>query len=119
MAFGFPAYHNEKRNLTVEPDVARAIARKALFNMGLTEIGYHKEALDFKTKGTAMTLSERILIYIGKIEILAHSECLFPTQFIDFGKNKKNVEAFWQEYERLLKETKQSSGSLDKRVAEE
>jgi hypothetical protein len=102
MAFGFPAYHNEKRKLTTDPETAKELSRKALVNMGLTEIGYHKKALDFKTNGTAMTLSERVLVFVGNTEMKIHSECLFPTQFLDFGKNKKNVEAFWKEYEKLL-----------------
>lgn len=104
MAMGFPAYHSEKRDLTLSPDLTWDLAEQALINAGFKELGHHQKALDFKTQGTAMTLSERVLVFIGFKEMKVHSECLFPGQFLDFGKNKRNVEAFWKEYDKLLKE---------------
>lgn len=104
MAFGFPAYHSEIRNLTVSPDITWDLAEQALKNAGFKDLGYHATALDYKTQGTAMTLSERVLVFIGFKEMKIHSECIFPGQFIDFGKNKMNVKAFLREYDKLLSE---------------
>lgn len=102
MAFGFPAYHSETRNLVVSPDITWDLAEQALKNAGFKDLGYHDKALDYKTQGTAMTLSERVLVFIGFKEMKVNSECIFPGQFIDFGKNKRNVEVFWKEYDILL-----------------
>lgn len=108
MAFGFPAYHNEQLKHHLTKELAESIAKKALLNLGFTELGIHDKAIDFKTQGTAMALAERILIYVGKTEIRVHSECLNPAQFLDFGKNKKNVEKVLEEFFRLAEEEEEN-----------
>lgn len=106
MAFGFPAYHNEKIKHHLTKEQAEEIAKQAVENLGYTELGVHDKALDYKSLGTPMTLAERILIFVGNTEIRFHSECLNPAQFLDFGKNKRNVEKILAEFLRLAKEEK-------------
>lgn len=97
MAIGLPAKYMLKEKHQVTKELADEIALVALKEMGCIELGYHKEAIDYKTIGSsALSLGERILIHTGPTEILVHSECLNPAQFLDFGKNKSNVSEFFE-----------------------
>lgn len=102
MAIGFPAYCKERKALIVSEDEAKIAAISALEKMHASEIGLHPFALDYKTQGTYLTMGERIYVNITPTEIIIRSECLLITQFIDFGKNKRNIDNFWKEYESFL-----------------
>ena len=103
MAFGFPAYYKDRKNLKFSTDKTKNIVLKVLEILGWQEIGLHPYALDYKTIGTMLTTGERVYINITDTEIIIRSECLFPTRIIDFGKNKFNINKFWAEYDKLLK----------------
>ena len=102
MAFGFPAYHKDRRNIVLSKEKTKEIAIKALENISCKEIGLHPFALDYKTTGGMLMNGERIYVNITDSEIIIRSECLFPTRVIDFGKNKSNIELFWIEYDLLM-----------------
>ena len=99
MAIGLPAYHEvrKKHNLSKSAYEAKVIA--ALKELPWIEIGFMPKAFDYRTQGTMMTFAERVLIYVGETEILVKSACLFPGQFLDFGKNRRNVEEFFRHYD--------------------
>ena len=102
MALGLPAYNQEKRKHGLANKAAcEEIVKDALKELPWIEIGYIKEAFDYRSLGSILTFAERILVYVGETEILVKSSCLFPGQFIDFGKNKRNVHDFFQTFERL------------------
>ena len=106
MAFNIPArYELKKKHLMTK----EACAEKVVATLGTLPwlpIGFLKDTpeyivYDYKSKGSMLTFAERIIIYIGATEILVKSECLFPAQFIDFGKNKRNVNDFFKAFNSL------------------
>lgn len=103
MAIGFPAYHKDRKALKLSVEATKAIAIEVLIDFEWTDIGEHPFALDYKTTGGIMTNGERLYINITETEIILRSECLFMSQFLDFGKNKANIDKFWAAYEAKLK----------------
>ena len=88
MAFGFPAYFKDRKNLSLSSKETKVLALSVLEDFGWLEIGLHPFALDYKTAGGVMTTGERFYINITDTEIILRSECLNHAQFLDFGKNK-------------------------------
>lgn len=96
MALGLPAYHEvRKKHLLGSKAACEAKVEKVLLQLPWIKIGFMPDAFDYRTPGTMLTFAERVLIYVGETEILVKSKCLFPAQFLDFGKNKRNVEEFF------------------------
>lgn len=102
MALGFPAYHQVRKKHGINKGLCQAKVEKALKVLPWIEIGYIKEAYDYRTRGSMMTFAERVVIYVGETEILVKSSCLFPAQFLDFGKNERNVELFFTVYNKSV-----------------
>jgi len=106
MKLNIPAkYELRKKHLMTKEECAEKVAL-ALEKSPWLPISFLKNTdayhvYDYKSKGTMLTFAERIIIYIGETEILVKSECLFPAQFIDFGKNKKNVLLFLKIFDQL------------------
>lgn len=98
MALGLPAYHSEKRKHLMDKASCEAKVQAVIDSLPWFKIGYLENAFDYRTQGTMLTFAERITIYVGETEILVKSECLFPAQFLDFGKNKKNVALFFEKF---------------------
>ncbi|MFT4970014.1 MAG: hypothetical protein ACI9O4_001766 [Chitinophagales bacterium] len=101
MAIGLPAYHEERRKHGSTKERCEEQVRQTLSRLPWIEIAYLKEAFDYRTGGTILTHAERIIVYVGNTEILVKSACLNPAQFLDFGKNKKNVVEFFKKYDNL------------------
>ena len=102
MALGFPAYHQLRKKHGLTKAQCEAKAAAALAALPWIEIAYLKNAaFDFRTQGSMMTFAERVVIYIGETEILVKSSCLFPAQFLDFGKNESNVNLFFETYQKV------------------
>ena len=99
MAIGLPAYHEVRKKHLLNKAACEARVEQTLAQLPWIKIGFMPDAFDYRTKGTMLTFAERILIYVGETEILVKSKCLFPGQFLDFGKNRKNVEEFFHYYE--------------------
>ena len=102
MAFGLPAFFKDRKTLKKSPEETKILATEILKSFEWTEIGLHPFALDYKTTGGVMTNGERFYINITEKEIILRSECLFMSQFVDFGKNKANINKFWVVYEAKL-----------------
>lgn len=95
MALGLPAYHQVRKKHLLTKASCEARVEATLEKLPWIKIGYMPNAYDYRTQGTMLTFAERVLIYVGETEILVKSSCLFPGQFLDFGKNRKNVEEFF------------------------
>lgn len=91
-----PARHEQRELHALDQERCKVLVAECLQQLPWKEIGYLQDAFDYKTYGSMLTYGERIRIYVGETEILVISECLFPAQFIDFGKNKRNVQAFFE-----------------------
>lgn len=101
MALGFPAYHQVRKKHQLDKAKCEAKVAAALEQLPWTEIGYIKNAFDYRTPGSMMTFAERVVIYVGETEILVKSSCLFPAQFLDFGKNENNISQFFEVYNKV------------------
>ncbi len=101
MAFQIPARYELRKKHQMSKEACEAIVLKTLQQLEWIEIGYLKDAFDYRSRGTMLTFAERIKVYVGPTEILVKSECLFPGQFLDFGKNKKNIIDFFKIFDQL------------------
>jgi len=90
MTFGFPAYHEEV--LTVHPEL-----QQHLWSI-FASLGWRGSPTpDGKWIGTSeMSLTswgERIAVqWVAEGQLHVRSECSVPTQCIDWGRNRENVE---------------------------
>lgn len=103
MTLGLPAYFKDRKTLSLNSNETKVLALSILAEFGWTEIGLHPFAIDYKTTGGVMTTGERFYVNVTDTEIILRSECLNRAQFLDFGKNKYNVEKFWLAYDERLK----------------
>ncbi|MGB1019338.1 MAG: hypothetical protein ACPGVH_09700 [Chitinophagales bacterium] len=103
MAFGFPAYVKDRRNLVLNTEDTKALALEIVKELKWQAIDEHPFAIDYKTPNSIMTMGERVYINVTDKEIIIRSECLFPTRFFDFGKNKAVIKSFWDAYDEKLK----------------
>lgn len=92
MAFGFPAHHEEE--LTVPTAIGGEGLLAALSGLGWT--GAATPDGSTWRGSTGMSLSswgERIVIrWTSGTTVHVRSECVLPTQCIDWGRNRRNVE---------------------------
>src|SRR3712207_3436120 len=102
MSFGFPAYStgSQRFHLT-RSDLLSAVGQS------LRSLGWHYET-HFPNKFIARnspsisSWGEKIAIeMIDDGTVTAKSECLLATQCFDWGKNSRNVEAFFGEVHRV------------------
>lgn len=113
MSFKIPARYELKKKHLMSKEMCSIKVQETIKQLPWNNFWYNaddktdkesdeiKDYFDHKTHGTMMTFAERIRIYIGETEILVKSECLFPAQFLDFGKNKKNVNDFFEIFDKL------------------
>jgi hypothetical protein len=101
MAFGFPAYSvgSQKYNLS-RPDLTSVVGES------MDRLGWRYERPSpnmFVARNTVNPWSwgEKIAVEISDEGVLtAKSECLLVTQCLDWGKNRRNVRAFFAEVSR-------------------
>ena len=96
---GIPARYEIRKKHGLDKASCEAKVRETLKELPWVSIGFIENAFDYRTPGSMLTFAERVTIYVGATEILVRSQCLFPAQFIDFGKNKQNVLNFLKLYE--------------------
>ena len=68
MAFGFPAFHKDRKKLALSPESTKELALEVLKNLAWQDIGLHPFALDYKTIGSILTSGERVYINITETE---------------------------------------------------
>ena len=107
MAFGFPAYHEDEVSYKgVKANDLRRCITEALVE--LTWIADEDDDLWFGNTGMNLwSYGENIKIERhagGRVTI--RSECKMPTQCIDWGRNKRNVNLFFERLEDYVAEVR-------------
>src|SRR3954466_15485986 len=103
MSFGFPAYSTgtQRFNLS-QPMLCELIGES------LGRLGWHFERPTLNTfsarkRVNLLSWGEKIAVEVSHDgTVMIRSECLLPTQCIDWGKNKRNVDAFFDEVSRVV-----------------
>ncbi len=102
MSFGFPAYFTQHLSREGAPaETLRSAARDAL-----DALGWHvrEERADQIVASTSLNIrswGERVILSFpsdGSISVT--SRCALPTQCVDWGKNKSNVQRFVAQFDR-------------------
>lgn len=103
MSFGFPAYSTGARRFN--------LGQRALIEVigeSLSRLGWNFEPPMFNTfiarnRVNMWSWGEKIAVEVSHDGVVtARSECLAPTQCIDWGKNRRNVGEFFDEVSRVV-----------------
>ncbi len=99
MAFGFPAFHTERYSAkTTTSEELRHLVKEVLRTLSWpvkSETGNRIQAsssLNFKSWGEVIHIE-----LLPDNAIVITSKCVLPTQCLDWGKNKDNVNRFLAE----------------------
>ena len=101
MSFGFPAYSTGSQRFNLrQPDLVGVVG-EALSGLGWT---YEAPAPNMFLARNSVNLrswGEKIAVAVSADgTVTAKSECLLATQCFDWGKNRRNVKAFFDEVSR-------------------
>ena len=105
MTFGFPAYHESARKFDMRSSVLAAAVENTLRDLGWQftrgAAGTH---FDVRSGWSIWSYwGEKIRIDIGPGgNMLVRSECASPLQCFDYGRNRKNVERFFDRLSQSL-----------------
>ena len=92
MAFGFPAYHEARIELGIPREEVMGFMEPIIESLSWSIREYSQDQMLISSKVSIKSWGEKIRVTIlpsGFLQI--RSECSLPTQCIDWGKNKKNV----------------------------
>jgi hypothetical protein len=92
MAFGFPARHSEDYVCEIPGANLRVLVRRALqvLAWSIKEESYGR--IVASSSMNLVSWGEKIEIeFLSNTEISVTSKCLLPTQWIDWGQNKRNI----------------------------
>ena len=97
MAFGFPAYHQEDVPLPmpITEDWIAYACRAA--GLGVARGAQGPEGWTWRIVADVSLASwgeDMSIVALGPQHLRVRSQCSLPTQCIDWGKNKKNVQRF-------------------------
>ncbi len=100
MSFGFPAsYQKIVFDIPAGTDIARSVG-SALSRIGWNPV-VEKNVYRASTTLSMGSLGEKITVEVlPNKSIKVRSRCKFGLQFLDFGKNERNVEKFLLELPR-------------------
>jgi hypothetical protein len=106
MAFGFPARFSASRAFNLEQDKLVEVVKEALGNLGWTPFEFLPEN-EFRKflHNSMLTWGEDFKVKIlpgGIIEVESRCTSSNMPQIFDYGVNRKNVEAFFAEIERMV-----------------
>ena len=91
MSFGFPAYYREELILS-DAKKFRELLEESLADLSYPILKNDKDKIILKVDWSIWSWGERIDIdFSGTGIVTITSECTFPLQCIDYGKNKENV----------------------------
>ena len=92
MSFGFPAYHTENYSPKTGDENIREAVRKSLENLSWKIREETSNKILASTSMGMRSWGEKIHInFLTDGSISITSKCALPTQFLDWGKNKKNI----------------------------
>ena len=103
MSFGFPAYSTDSQRFDLTQGDLVEVIRESLESLGWRYEMPSQNQFVARNSLNLWSWSEKIAIdvsYDGVVK--AKSECALPTQCIDWGKNSRNVKAFFGEVARLV-----------------
>lgn len=100
MAFGLPPKYELKIKHGLTKKECEAKVQATFDTLDFYKVAHEKNAFDYRTKNGIMTMGERFLVYVGETEMLIISKSINPGQFIDFGRNKQNVDFFMSTYHK-------------------
>lgn len=103
MAFGFPAYYQQIVSTAQASAAVIEGIKKSLTALQWKLNDEDENYLSAKCGASEFTLGERIEFDVREDFFAIRSHCLNPLQFVDFGKNKKNVESFLATFHQLSK----------------
>jgi hypothetical protein len=105
MAVGFPPTVEEKRSYRDEDVDWERVIERALDELGWS-FGVHDDGtyFDAHTPFSFWSYGEQVIVEVdpdrGRVRVI--SRCSWPLQWIDWGKNQRNVDRFFEELERQL-----------------
>ena len=114
MAFGFPAYHEERVRFRCSDSELLDAAEEALEDLGWSPHPVGKWRLRASTGISLWSWGERITVEVERDgRLFVRSACIFPTQCIDWGRNRKNIERLLREVDRVFEDARPSRPSRD------
>lgn len=96
MVFAFPAYHMEKYVAQTADANLVPLAQSAAQYLGWIPHAQTRDSVAYSTRRRLLGRAERVLVKFegeGRALVIT-SRCLLPTQCLDWGKNRRNVEDF-------------------------
>ncbi|MGH7975274.1 MAG: hypothetical protein ACREDS_00860 [Limisphaerales bacterium] len=94
----FPAEHQEENAQPLELEEAKNRAKIAATRLHWKLRTETETELEFGVGVNWKSWGEKVRISFQPKRILIHSECKFPTQCVDWGKNKENCRKFLKAY---------------------
>src|SRR5258708_5209702 len=102
MSFGFPAYSNGSRHFNIDEQELVDVVSETLGVLGWP---YQNPSSNKFVASISMSLwswGERLRVDIAHDgRVTASSQCAFPIQCIDWGRNGWNVRSFFDELTRI------------------
>jgi hypothetical protein len=103
MAFGFPAYHEARARYDCSAGELMDAIDEALGLLGWSGSQTDRWSFSANTGVSLWSWGERVEIDVGRDgRLLIRSECCMPTQCIDWGRNRSNVERFLKKLDRII-----------------
>ena len=92
MSFGFPAYAEATEAFDADwPELIGAI-EATLNTLGWDFSRPSRARFVARVSVSSWSWGERITIVVDEFRVRIRSECVYPLQFIDWGKNRRNVD---------------------------
>lgn len=103
MSFGFPAYHKQLFSNSNPRVDLEFCAKYAVQTLGWKVKMTHDHGFSAGTSMTIWSWGENILVMmLSPNQMEVKSECILPTQCIDFGQNRRVVEKYLREVQRHI-----------------
>lgn len=103
MAVGLPAYAEEIRTFDADANVAKIVVRDALSALGWQYEVVAVNTFVARVPTSLFSWGERVTVKLTRDgSIAVRSEGILFTQFIDWGKNRRNIKLFFEQLGRAL-----------------
>ncbi len=117
MAFGFPAYFTDSQRHSASPHVLILAVKETLNFLGWKYEMVSPERLEAQIPADLYSWGERLSIVTSfDGTVTAKSSCLLRTQCFDWGKNRRNLEIFFDKLSRTMADhqsTRSPNGSQE------
>ena len=89
MSFAFPAFHEARLPGAFDAEAVETAMRR----LGWGSIRRDGSSVACKVALNLWSFGETVAVTVAPDHVLLRSACVMPTQCIDWGKNRRNVEA--------------------------